>query len=72
MSTGEIIALISVSLVFIFGVAGPLIKAVGVLVAIRIELTSMRIEFRHMSKRVGAIERTLEIMDDGDDGGANE
>lgn len=57
MEPGNVIALISVSLVFVFGVLGLLLRAVNVLTAIQVELAKLRVEVLHVSRRVDAIER---------------
>lgn len=60
MNVGEIIALVSVSLVFVFSVLGLLFRAVNVLTAIQVELAKLRVEIRHVSRRVDAIERSVD------------
>jgi hypothetical protein len=65
MNAGEVIALVSVSLVFVFGVLGLLLRAVNVLVAIRVELAKLGGELSHVSRRVDRIERLVESESEG-------
>lgn len=67
MNAGNIIAIVSVSLVFAFGVLGLLARAVNVLTVIQVELAKVRVEVLHVSRRVDAIERMVECESGADE-----